>query len=231
MYTILGQIMAVKKAKSAPEPLHCHGCRQTTKHRLLKSAVDTGGDEEQGFYWRTTFEMLQCCGCAEVVLRRKHWFSEDPDVQVSVFPAPASRWLPEWQWHLPAEIRVLLKEVYASLQADGLALAMMGSRALIETSMVKKVGDHGNFDSNLQAMVYGGYLSNSNRQYLAVALDAGSASAHRAHRPCVTEMKTVMDIVENLLHSLFVLEKKTKTLAGTIPARPPVIKRLAKPKP
>jgi hypothetical protein len=87
--------------------------------------------------------------------------------------------------------------------------------------MIKKVGDYGSFPLNLKAMEDGGYLSSKNRQYLAVALDAGSASAHRAHRPGVQEMNTVMDIAENLLHSLFVLEKKTKALEATIPPRPP----------
>jgi hypothetical protein len=223
--------MALKKAKSAPEPIHCNACRQTTKHRLLKRVVDKGSDDEQGFNWQTAYEMLQCCGCDEVVLRRKYWFSENEEVEVTVFPAPASRWLPAWQWHLPPELSGLLREVYAALQAESLSLAMMGSRALIEMSMVKKVGDHGSFNLNLEAMEDGGYLSNKNRQYLAVALDAGNASSHRAHRPDVKEMNTVMDIAENLLHSLFVLEKQTTALKGSIPPRPPLVRQPARSKP
>ena len=214
--------MVAKQVKPDLEPLHCNECRQTTKHQLLKLVVDKGNDDEQGFFWQTNYEMLQCCGCAAVVLRRKFWFSENEGVEVNVFPPPASRWLPEWQWQLPQEVRGLLKEVYAALQADSLSLAMMGSRALIETSMIKKVGDNGSFPANLKAMEDGGYLSSKNRQYLAVALDAGSAAAHRAHRPDVQDMNIVMDIAENLLHSLFVLEKKTKALEATIPPRPPI---------
>jgi hypothetical protein len=55
---------------------------------------------------------------------------------------------------------------------------------------------------------------------LEVALDAGSASMHRAHRPTVKQMNTVMDIVENFLHSAFVLEETAPVLEAGIPARP-----------
>jgi len=161
--------------------------------------VHTGSDDEQGFSWKTEYSMLECCGCDEVMLKRVHYFSEDPDASVSFFPPPASRWVPKWRWKLPIPIAKLIGEVYTALQADGLSLAMMGARAIIETAMVKKVGDHGSFKNNLQAMEGSGYLSKSNTAYLEVALDAGSASAHRAHRPTIEEMDTVMDIVENLL--------------------------------
>lgn len=62
-------------------------------------------------------------------------------------------------------------------------------------------------------------MSKANRKFLEVALDAGNAAAHRAHVPTTEQMNTVMDIVENLLHSLFVLEKPTTALKDAIPPR------------
>jgi len=211
--------------QSALFKAHCNGCRQTTNHRVLKSHVDTGSDDEQGFAWRTEYTMLECCGCNEVVLKREYWFSEDPGSVIAFFPPSASRWPPRWQWSLPTSIRLLLSEVYIALQANSLSLAMMGARAIIETAMITKVGDHGNFNSNLLAMEEAGHISKNNRKFLEVAVDAGSASAHRAHRPDAKQIDTVMDIVENLLHSLFVLEKQTTALKEGIPARPVVKKK------
>src|SRR2546422_570812 len=49
---------------------HCNGCRHTTNHRVLKSRNQSGSDEEQGFHWETQYDMLECCGCEEVTLRR-----------------------------------------------------------------------------------------------------------------------------------------------------------------
>lgn len=210
--------------KKQPDVLirvHCNQCRHSTNHRTIKSSVSAGTDEEQGYYWRTEYRVLQCCGCDEIVLRREFFFSENPGSDVTFFPPPISRWLPNWQWSLPIEIRTLLEEVYRALQADSLTLAMMGARALIETAMVKKVGDQRGFDEHLKAMQAQGHVSSSNRKYLAVALDAGSASAHRAHRPNADQINTVMDIVENFLHSVFVLGKQTDKLQAGIPPRPP----------
>jgi hypothetical protein len=200
---------------------HCNECRQQTNHRILRTQVQSGSDEEQGFSWRTRFDMLECCGCEEVTLRRVHEFSEDPEPTISFYPPRASRWLPKWNIRLPWEIRGLLLEVYTALQADSRRLATMGARTAIETAMISKVGDNGTFAANLQALEDGGYVSKTNRKYLEAALDAGNAAAHRAHLPTVEHLDTVMDIVENLLHSLFVLEKPSAALKAAIPPRPP----------
>lgn len=204
------------------ERLHCNSCRIGTKHRLLKTHSDSGGNEEQGFNWQTTSEMFECCGCSSVLLRQTHDFSENPEPQITFFPPPASRWLPQWQWSLPQKIRVLLTQVYKALQADSPSLAMMGARAILDTAIIDTVTDHGNFSKNLQAMESKGYLSKRNCEYLKVAFDAGSASAHRSHNPDLDQINTVMDIVENMLQSLFVLGRKAKALQGAIPPRPKV---------
>jgi Domain of unknown function (DUF4145) len=210
--------------------VHCNQCRYSTNHRVLKSITDSGNDDEAGFWWQTTHTMLQCCGCDEVVLRRRFLFSEDlPNEEVSYFPPPASRWLPPWHWSLPSPLHSLMQELYRALQADSLTLAMMGSRALIDQAIVRKIGDKGTFKDNLQALEAAGHLSRTNRKYLEAAFDAGSAAAHRAHRPDADQVNTVMDIVENLLQSLFVLEKHTKKLEAATPQRPAIKNKTTQP--
>ena len=169
---------------------HCNECRRTTTQRILKSTTDSGSDEEQGFYWKTQYDMLQCCGCEEVSLKRTHWFSEEPEPSVLFYPARVSRWLPEWHIYVPSNLRQLLPEVYAALQADSGLLAMMGARTMIESPMIAKVGDHGTFSKNLQALEEEGYLSKVNRQYLEAALEAGHAATHRAHRATAEQLNT-----------------------------------------
>lgn len=108
---------------------------------------------------------------------------------------------------------------------------MMGARTVIENAMISKVGDHGTFGANLQALEDAGHVSKTNRKYLEAALDAGNAAAHRAHRPTVEQIDTVMDIVENLLHPLFVLEKPSNKLKADIPPRPPTKQKVKPAKP
>jgi len=166
--------------------------------------------------------MFECCGCSSVVLRQTHWFSDDPEDTVTFYPPPASRWLPQWRLSLPHKIRDLLEQVYKALQANSLTLAMMGARAILDTAIIDTVRDHGTFTKNLQEMKDNGYLSAKNCEYLKVAFDAGSASAHRSHVPDQDQINTVIDIVENMLQSVFVLEKKARALKSAIPPRPDI---------
>jgi hypothetical protein len=200
--------------------VHCNQCRQETNHELLKTVSVSESNDDEGIRWGNIYCMLQCCGCDSVVLRDEFWFSEHEHSKFTFFPPPASRWLPNWHGSLPVSIEGLLKEVYMALQADSLSLAMMGARAIIETAMIAKTSDQGSFTKNLAAMTTAGMLSRTNERFLEVALDAGSASMHRAHRPTAKQMNTVMDIVENFLHSAFVLEETAPVLEAGIPPRP-----------
>jgi hypothetical protein len=73
-------------------------------------------------------------------------------------------------------------------------LSMMGARAVIETAMVLKVGPL--LRPEMQPLI-----------------------EHTARLQ--KQLNTVMDIVENLLHSLFVLAKPSAELKAGIPPRPP----------
>jgi hypothetical protein len=147
--------------------LHCNDCHGNTRHRLVKRIQFTGEDEEQGFRWSTTYDVFQCRGCEEVVLRKILWFSEDPDADEKFFPPPVTRWLPKWQYKVPTEIRLLLQEVYNAIHSDNRSIAMMGARAIIETAMVSTVGDKGSFASHLEAMESAGLLSKYAVSFLA----------------------------------------------------------------
>jgi hypothetical protein len=182
--------------------------------------TDKGSDIEQGFYWETIYDIFQCCGCDAVVLRRSHSFSENDGEVTTFYPPPISRWSPLWLWSIPADIRQLVIEVYIALQADSLSLAIMGARAVVEVAMINKVGDCGSFNQNLDAMEKQNYISRNNKEYLATALDAGSAAIHRGHRPDEDDLNRVMDIVENFLHSIYVLGGHAKQLKANTPPRP-----------
>jgi hypothetical protein len=146
---LLASLMAAQKEGDVVT-LHCNDCHGSTRHTLVRRIRFTGGDEEAGVNWSTTYDVFQCRGCEEVVLRKIFWFSEDPEVEEEFFPPPVTRWLPKWQHKVPSEIRMLLQEVYNAMHSDSRSVAMMGARAIIETAMVKKVGDKGTFASHLK---------------------------------------------------------------------------------
>jgi hypothetical protein len=185
--------------------------------------MDEGSDWEEHvgeILWRTVFEMLQCCGCGEAVLRRRHTWSEDPDPDIRYFPPPVSRHPPRWVWKIPQGLKAVLNEVYNSLDAANLSLPMMGARTLLDMLMVEKVGDVGTFNQKLRKLHNAGFVGVHNVEVLEAALDVGSAAAHRGHAPKASEVNAVMDIVENLLHAVYVLPGMAQGLKKTTPPRP-----------
>lgn len=207
--------------KHTTERIHCNQCRGRTVHRLVKRVSDSGTDDEMGFWWSSTFDMLQCLGCREVVLRRKFNFSEDNQPDIRIFPPPTSRYLPDWRYSIPGDMRELLEEIYRSLDATNLRLPMMGARTLVDKLVVEKVGDNGTFEDKLKEMETQGFISRENRGVLSAAFDAGSATSHRNHVFSPDEVDSVMDIVENMLHAVYVSPLLAKRLRESTPPRPP----------
>jgi hypothetical protein len=209
---------------SKVKKVHCNECRRKTDHRLIKTFKGDSGsepyDEEYSIYWDTTFDVLQCCGCGEALLRRTYDFSEYDDVDVRYFPPRVSRHSPKWKGDLPPEIMFVLEEVYRALDANNRRLPIMGARTVVDMVMVEKVGDLGSFAMGLKELERQGFVSSKNREILDAALDAGSAAAHRGYAPKLEEVNLIMDIVENLLQAVYVLQDAAQKLKKSTPPRP-----------
>lgn len=214
----------LKTQKPKLPKIHCNQCRRKTDHRLLKTVEGDSGSEQYeddfSISWTTTFDMLQCCGCLDVVLRRTGDSSEDEFSDVRYFPPRISRHSPKWAHDLPGDLKLVLDEVYRALDADNYRLPMMGARTLVDMVMVEKVGDVGGFAEKLKQLENAGFVSSRNRQVLEAALDAGSAVAHRGYSAGPREVDIVMDIVENLLQTVYVLHDAARKLTRSIPPRP-----------
>jgi hypothetical protein len=183
------------KNTSKIERVHCNGCRQRTEHRLLKTVTHYDQTEAEDS-WSTTFDMLECCGCKDAMLRRTFVFNaEEPAVRY--FPPLISRHSPSWQYNLPQDIAAVLDEVYRSLDADNRS-----------------------FKQKLEIFATDGFIGTAQVEILDAALDAGSAAAHRGHTPSFEQVNAVMDIVENLLKAVYVLPDMAESLKKTTPARP-----------
>lgn len=202
------------------ERVFCNQCRGKTSHHVVGDVEESIRDDETEFSWSIRFEMLQCGGCQEVVLRRTYTFSEDPDVSVQFFPPEMSRVRPEWRYSLPKDLRSLLDEIYRSLDSENLRLPMMGARTLIDMLITEKIGDVGNFKQKLVELERKGFLSSGNSETLYAALEVGNAAAHRGHAATLTEVNAVMDVVENLLQAVYVFPGITRRLREGTPSRP-----------
>lgn len=208
------------------QEVHCNSCRRITRHHLVRSSIQEGSDieefddgDEYEFRWEARFSMFECCGCKDVVLRRIFLLSENPEPEITYFPPPIFRHPPAWRHKLPRELRDILEEIYRALDANCGALSIMGARTLIDLLMSKSVGDRGSFPAKLDAFQAKGVITAQSRKVLETALEAGNAAAHRGFAPKTSDIHAVMDIVENLLQSVYVFDQVAKNLRKVTPHR------------
>lgn len=211
------------ESKEKTERIHCNKCGHETKHLLLVTRSQYGSapyDENCDISWETVYDVFECCGCEEVTLRRRFYFSEwnSGDVEIIYYPPRIGRLLPPWKDSLPDDVAALLEEVYTALQADSRRLVMMGARTLIDMIMLNEIGDVGSFAEKLKKLETEGFLSAKNSEVLNAALDVGHAASHRGYCPSGKHVQIVMDIVENLLQAT-ILQKVADDLKKATPQR------------
>ena len=126
---------------------------------------------------------------------------------------------PDWFGQLPDAPRELLAEIYSALTLDLRALPAMGVRAVIDIVCVGLVGDSGSFERKLDRLREGGHISDTECSILSVAIDAGSASAHRGYVPSRDDLASLLDIVEHMLRAQYVLPAAAKKMKVNTPPR------------
>lgn len=204
----------------------CRCCMRYTRHEVLATKqVDEAEEHEHGWHLisRSAYSMIQCRGCEAVSLvEREDYPAYDGNARVFYYPPPLARRIPEWHFRLAAfdgEMRELLAEVNSAMRADTRRLALMGVRAIVDMLLSDKVGPSGGFQARMDRLVTAGHISPKNRSVLDAVLEAGHAAAHRGYEPSAVDLNRVMDIVENVLQSLYVLDEYGGELGKTTPPR------------
>jgi hypothetical protein len=201
--------------------VRCNRCGHETRHGQRAVYRRTREDDVEDFGRadeHETVEILECLGCEQIIIRIT--FDHEAYGNAEVFYPPLiSRPAPRWKEKIPTTIRAVLEEVYRALQSNSPRLATMGARTIVDLVIVDKIGDVGTFRQKLEALESQGFVGGKNREFLAAALEAGSAAAHRGLALDSGELNHVMDIVENLLEAVYVLEDAAATLRKKTPPR------------
>ena len=207
----------------------CNDCGRETDHEVLKTHAKTFFEDEQHDLWcKITYRMIECRGCHFISLERSYTSYEDQQGDTpkkEYFPPPISRsqpsWIGEFVFNIPVEFDLygLLEEIYSALHADNRRLATMGARTLLDIAIVDSVGDVGSFPEKLESLQQKGLVGKIQREFLEAALEAGHAAAHRGHCPTAQQLNHIMDIVESILHQIYVLPQASAELKKSTPLR------------
>jgi hypothetical protein len=181
----------------APDEIIKAQCNQCGPDRnTYKRASHTVIGKASEVSWSNTYEILECCGCDEVSVRRTLWFSEwdeirtdpitdetqvVPGLKVTHWPPETARKKPDWVENLDDDVlRRVIDEVYQALNSELIVLASIGTRTLLDRAMFLRIGDlKGGFARKFDRLVENGHIGKSEREILEAITDAGSASAHR----------------------------------------------------
>jgi hypothetical protein len=95
----------------------------------------------------------------------------------------------------------------------------MGIRAILESVMIDKVGDHNGFTANVDAFQGMGYLSVRQRGILDSILEAGHAAIHRKWHPTPDDINALLDITESVVELGYLHENRAGELEKRVPKR------------
>ena len=213
---------------------HCNACGGQRDSRKRASYTRDGTDGEVS--WSHTYDVLECCGCHNVTVKHTHWFSEwdqiegdplrgeariVPGEKVTIWPPPTKRPKPNWTERLEDRVlREVIEEVYLALSSGMIVLASIGTRTLLDRAMTLCIGDKQlSFKDRIDLLRREGYVGETECDILAIIIDAGSASAHRAFSPTPEILDTIVATVENFLERQFILRHDVKNVELATPPR------------
>jgi hypothetical protein len=195
---------------------YCNTCLGYRKHTVLYSKNQHHEDYRDGgsiflYYEDNNYILAECNGCEHITLVIETTSSADSEIGITYYPPKVTRKEPKWLYDLMINEIFLdpykydfLKEIYNALSTSNLRLAVIGIRSLLEQIMIEKVGDNKTFAKNLDKFQSEGYMSKVQQNAIKPVIEAGHASTHRGFKATADEVCQLMDIVENLIESIYI---------------------------
>jgi hypothetical protein len=203
----------------------CRDCGRITRHEVLhnhdveSAANDDYPDKEE-------WQIVRCRGCHTCGFRYVyHDYVDIFETQdgeqthrrdVNFFPSSIRNHKQLGRsWLLSDVVRKVYDQTLASYGAKSYLLASIGLRATIEAVC----GDLGvvgpSLEKRIDKLFKEGYVSNEDKKRLHAIRFLGNDAAHEVVEPGEVDLRVALDIVENLLNSVFILTKRAESL-GTI---------------
>ena len=118
-----------------------------------------------------------------------------------------------------------MREVHVAIDAELHALAAMGIRATIDVVSVDLLsGDYGTFKEKLDGLVNEGHFTRSQQGTFIAVVEAGNAASHRGFIPDRESVMAMLEAVQHMLVSAYVLPGSAKSLLASTPKRPPKLR-------
>ncbi|MET0498459.1 MAG: DUF4145 domain-containing protein [Steroidobacteraceae bacterium] len=195
----------------------CEACGVETRHKILTSTLHHWADDENGVSGDTSHEIIECQGCGTVSFREASSCSEDYDFDertgeaslnetVKLYPNRISgRAVMREVDLLPHNVYSIYQEAHACLCAGLGLLAGLGLRVLVEAVCKDKQIFKGNLQDKIESLAVTGHTTPAGAKILHSLRSMGNDAAHetKAHTP--KQLNAAFNVVEHLLHGVYVL--------------------------
>jgi len=196
----------------------CNRCGRKSFHwpissgEVRKEPIKRRGGE----YRYQTFDVMECRDCKSLTLcidTKIHPGGGDSYIhKTEYYPPRLTRERPIWLKTIDPQLKKLLEEIYEALDCSLFFIASTGIRTVIDRLIVEKIGDVGSYKNKVIALEKKGIIDSEEKEMLFAVIDAGSASAHRGFSPTKKIITQMTDIMEKMLHRIYIESKDKASL-------------------
>lgn len=196
---------------------YCHDCCQNTNHKILSEHTK---DQQDDYQCAISHQILQCLGCDTRSFREVFYDIEsahpsyDTDdwiipEDITIYPKAIEGHKKIGDlWELPDIVRIIYSETLTTYREGTKVLAGLGLRATIEAvcNDLKITGK--NLEAKINKLVSSGYISKIDAERLHGIRFMGNDAAHDIKKPNDIALSIALKIIEHLIVSVYILEKK-----------------------
>ncbi|MBP7006252.1 DUF4145 domain-containing protein [Patescibacteria group bacterium] len=215
----------IDNARGNIKTIACVKCLHETDHEVrcnLEIFFQDGGDD-----CGEDYAILECRGCHDITFVKTFWLYDEFEhddkgnitgyaLQEELFPnrVTGRKKLECHAWasdSLPKEIGPIYEETYQALCNKQAILCAAGLRILLERVCNDVKIDGRNLEEKINCLQKNGFCSAKDARLLHGARLFGNEVIHEIS-PNDAELESAFDVLEHLLHSTYILPKKTKSL-------------------
>lgn len=194
--------------------------------------------DPDGYHEKFTWQVLRCLGCHTYGFARRHDDYEtiewdhggqiNHEVSISLYPSVLSEHRPIAEtYFLPPLIQKVYKQTLLALADHSYVLASIGLRACIEAVCNQLEVSGSNLEKRIDQLFKAGHVSNGDKRRLHAIRFLGNDAAHEIKEPNESDIRIALEIVEHLLSTVFILEKKAKSLDTLAENYPDFLKQVS----
>lgn len=214
---------------------YCGACKKNMNYKVLCEKEEVWNDSDM--WGKTKYQIVQCKGCDNIFFREEMLCSEDinvytgePEPIITIYPdAKEKLSLGEVECFLPDKLSKICLETIGAYNSKIYTLCAVGLRAVVEgiceeqgvtRGKVRRSQTDGtteevtskNLDGKINGLVEKGCLTEYQARVLHNHRFLGNEAVHRLEVPSGNELKIAIEVIIDILGSIYALGYKESQL-------------------